>query len=85
MISLAIWQNTQAMMRSILTTYGESGTSLLFQAGTASILFGFLLWVIPSVIIMIFLRRSDVRNACVATSRQEAPSERSSSPQKPPH
>ncbi|MFH0990622.1 MAG: hypothetical protein V1799_11470 [bacterium] len=70
-ISVAIWRSTKALLQPLLSLYGSAGSLMVSQAGTASIIFGTVLWIVPSVFIILYLRQSKIRFACAALPAQQ--------------
>jgi hypothetical protein len=56
------WNTMRIAMGDLIGQYG-GGLSGLHQLGLAAILFGFVLWIVPSAGFVIFVRRASVRQA----------------------
>lgn len=60
-LSYAIWREMQLSLEGLLRSIGAGQHSITTPLGTAAILLGLLLWVVPTVGIGLYLRRPGIR------------------------
>jgi hypothetical protein len=63
MLSFVIWKNMQDTLSMVMRGAGGSHYSFINPLGFITIVVGFLLWIIPSVAMIFYLRRPAVRQA----------------------
>ncbi|MBI3787297.1 MAG: hypothetical protein HY276_03480 [Ignavibacteriales bacterium] len=64
-ISYYIWKNMESLTSALLRGIGGSQYSSLNSIGYYSIVFGFFLWIIPCIGMIIYLRRPRIREAVI--------------------
>lgn len=62
-ISYYIWRDMESLMSAMLRGSGGSQYSSLSSVGYYSIVFGFFLWIVPCIGVIIYLRRPRIREA----------------------
>jgi len=62
-LSFLIWKNMQDTLSMVMRGMGGSQYSFINPLGFFAIVFGFILWIIPSVGMVIYLRRPVIRQA----------------------